>query len=291
MRDKYKLLIDGDLLVYRAAFAAQHTEHQVFLGEEVFPVESFRYKKDLKNYLTENKLGADEYSIVSLPIVEPVANALHSIKHMINSMLGRFNTKDYVVYITGKGNYREDIFPEYKANRKDMEKPVHYEAARNYLIDRWNAEVIDGMEADDALGLAQQDNTIIASIDKDLDCVPGWHYNFVKDVLYEVETDDADYFFFRQLLTGDATDNIPGLPGVGNKTADKILAKAYTIEEMFEKCKERYKEEFGEGWNDRMELIAQLVWIRQMREIPLPKRRVYRQSSCLWPTLVGVIQC
>ena len=51
---------------------------------------------------------------------------------------------------------------------------------------RYGAQVIDGMEADDALALAQTDKTAIATIDKDLLMVVGRHYNYVKQTWQDV---------------------------------------------------------------------------------------------------------
>src|SRR5690606_41714779 len=67
-------------------------------------------------------------------------------------------------------------------------KPYWYDEIRDYLIRRWGAEVVDGQEADDAIGIAAWNSykecpeySIIASIDKDLRMIPGYHYNWVKD--------------------------------------------------------------------------------------------------------------
>ncbi len=263
-----KLLIDGDILVYRAAWAAQHTEHQIFSVGADSPLMAFRYKKEMKQWLDDNDMEEGTYDVVPLPIIEPVKNALYSVKHMINNMLTIQNTNDYVIFLTGKGNYREQLDPEYKANRKDLEKPEHYAAVREYLTRRWDAITVDGMEADDAMGLAQDATTVICTIDKDLDVVPGWHYNFVKDALYEVHPEDADYFFFAQVLTGDRTDNIKGLDGVGPATAKKMLLGATTTEEMAEVVRIEYQNAYGDNWEVPMELAKSLLWIRQDREMP-----------------------
>ena len=67
----------------------------------------------------------------------------------------------------------------------------------------------------------------IATLDKDLDGVPGWHYVWKgkrEGVFYVTET-EADRFFYTQMLTGDATDNIPGLfKMVGVKALAKTKA-------------------------------------------------------------------
>ena len=53
--------------------------------------------------------------------------------------------------------------------------------------------------------------------------IPGDHYNFVKKTHQFIDDDEAHLKLMLQCLTGDGTDNIPGIKGVGAKTAEKIL--------------------------------------------------------------------
>jgi 5'-3' exonuclease len=81
-------------------------------------------------------------------------------------------------------NFRYDIYPEYKANRKDMQRPKWLQVVREHLVTDWKATVTDGIEADDAMGIAQctehDGDSMICSIDKDMLMIPGHHYNFVN---------------------------------------------------------------------------------------------------------------
>ena len=173
------------------------------------------------------------------------------------------SAEHYKVYLTGKGNFRDDVASilPYKGNRDDLHKPIHYDAIKQYLIDVWDAEVIEGMEADDAMAIAQSDalvwdfderadrflpeegSTVICTIDKDLRMVPGYHYNWNKDEhpvwVSEVE---GIKWFYTQLLTGDMTDNIQGIPGVGPKKAEKILEGCETEEEMYDNVWNAYRD-------------------------------------------------
>lgn len=141
---------------------------------------------------------------------------------------------EWELHLTGKGNFRHDVAVTlpYKGNRKDKAKPVHYEAIRKHMVDKWDAIVTDGMEADDKLAIRQhelteefkhKDNSVIVTLDKDLDQVIGWHYNFVKKDMYYMEQDEADLRFFKQFLTGDRIDNIQGVHGIGDKKSQKLL--------------------------------------------------------------------
>ena len=170
---------------------------------------------------------------------------------------------DYQGYLTGSNNYRVEIAKEapYKGNRS-APKPQHYELLREYLVKSWGFEVVDGQEADDAIGIKAYDSDIedymIYSIDKDLDMIRGWHYNFNKDHKYFVDEDDTLRTFYKQVLTGDRVDNIPGLKGIGPKKADKILGDALTEQELFTAVLAAYDNDIH-----RMTEMAQLLWIRR----------------------------
>ena len=191
---------------------------------------------------------------------------------LIDSILVNTEATEYRLFLTGKDNFRYALYPEYKANRRDKEKPFWLENVRQYLKANFNAEVIDGQEADDALGIAQTDDTIICSIDKDLLMIPGKHYNFVKDEFVTIDKDQAMRNFYMQCLTGDRSDNIKGIDGIGPKKAEKILVGCITEQELFEVVREAYSndEEFimngrvlwirrqeNEDWKDRFNALVQ----------------------------------
>ena len=124
-------------------------------------------------------------------------------------------------------NYRRDFWPKYKAHRDSSSSPDSLKYALEIVYDSFdNVKCIDRLEADDLLGMIASDYTGIAvTIDKDLRTVPGWHWNPDKeDNPVYVEQEDADVFFYTQWMTGDTTDNIPGLWRVGPKKAMKVLA-------------------------------------------------------------------
>lgn len=154
---------------------------------------------------------------------------------------------DYEFFITGKSipNFREAIAvtQPYKGNRTGTKKPEHIQALRDRLVSYWGAEIADGEEADDLISKRMTelgDNCICISIDKDLDTVPGWHYNFRKGNRYYVDPDEAMYNFYTQLLTGDRVDNIKGVANVGAKKAIKILDGCHTELEMWNACVEAH---------------------------------------------------
>ena len=120
-------------------------------------------------------------------------------------------------------NFRKKVAPYYKANRKDVRKPMLLPWARQYMLDKYNTVIYKGLEADDVLGILGSNNTetIIWSEDKDLLTVPAKHW--IDGEVFVQDKDGADYNFYYQTLVGDSTDNYKGCPKVGSVTAHKLL--------------------------------------------------------------------
>lgn len=198
---------------------------------------------------------------------DPVEVAYMRIDQMIHSILDTTGANTYRGFISGGSNFRHEIYPEYKANRKDMVDPRWRSACKEYLVREWAAEVTDGYEADDALGINQTADTIICSIDKDLDQVPGLHYSWPivrkgsivrEGKIYEVSEIEGLKSFYRSLLVGDRTDNIFGVDGIGKVKAAKMIDELETEEEMFEKVAELYQ-----GDMDRLRINGDCLWIQR----------------------------
>jgi 5'-3' exonuclease len=157
---------------------------------------------------------------------------------MIERIIDEVQASSYIVYLTGGNNFRFDIYPDYKANRKDMVKPRWHATIREYLCTSWNAVVSDGCEADDLMGVEQckgPADTIICTIDKDLLMIPGHHYNFVKKEFRIIDEPAATQWLYYQALMGDKVDNIPGFDGLmRNKVPKKMqwmIDELYTLTE------------------------------------------------------------
>lgn len=163
---------------------------------------------------------------------DDIENAYETIDSMFEHIFYVTKCASYIGFLTGKFNFRKEIAKTkpYKGNRKDLVLPEHFDEIREYLINSWNCYVVDGLEADDALGICQteMEDTIICSIDKDLLQISGLHYNWNKSEIINVSEDDAWYKLYQQALAGDSTDNIMGIPRVGEKKATKILSECYT---------------------------------------------------------------
>tara|TARA_R110000772_G_scaffold94334_4_gene192167 strand:+ start:74 stop:766 length:693 start_codon:yes stop_codon:yes gene_type:complete len=83
-------------------------------------------------------------------------------------------------------------------------------------------------------------HTVVASIDKDMLQIPCMHYNLWRKTWTQVNEWDGLFFFYEQILTGDKADNIIGLHGVGPVKARKVLEGATTEQELFDRCVTKY---------------------------------------------------
>lgn len=182
---------------------------------------------------------------------------------MLQRILEETGAETHQLYLTGKGNFRENIatIKPYKGQRP-QEKPYWYQHVKDFLIYHRDAEVIEGMEADDAMGIAQTDSTVICSLDKDLDMIPGYHYNWNKEGVWYQDETTALHCFYCQLLTGDSTDNIPGLYGVGKSSTLLRNIKCLDSEcSMYALVREEYSKRFGSYWKAFLIENARLLWI------------------------------
>ena len=136
--------------------------------------------------------------------------------------------KSQIVCLTGKRNFRKLVLPSYKSNRKGMVKPLAWSYTIDALKDAYETRLVEGLEADDLLGiLATTDKyagAVIVTLDKDLRTVPGLHLNPLKDKRPHMVTPAiAERSWLLQALSGDAVDGYTGIPGVGPAKAAKVL--------------------------------------------------------------------
>jgi len=269
------LHIDGDIVVYRAAFASEKVKYHLtaidpYYDEDIDIV--FDYKKDMDEFI-KNDGVMEDIKIEKEIVLDTLENAKATVDSMIARMVNDVSAQSARVYLTGPTNFRNDVatLRKYKGNRDEARKPQHGPALRQYLIDEYSAIVSVDEEADDVIGythyglyIQDKTSTCIATIDKDLDMIPGRHYNFVTGNAYTVEEDVALLNFWKQMITGDTTDNIPGLTKKGKKFADKLAFDCdYSVHVMGMEVKELYKAEFKEDWEKYYLEMGRLLWIRR----------------------------
>lgn len=180
---------------------------------------------------------------------------------MIDDILQAVGATHYEIWISGANNFRYTVYPEYKANRIGAYRPKWELHIKDHLVQNWQALVSDGCEADDMMGVRQceTEESIICTIDKDLWQIPGLKYNFVKKEMSNVTEAEGLRFFYYQMLVGDPTDNLKGVPGIGPKKATAALAGLESEAELFEKVRDYYNND------EYMEIMGKCLWIWRER--------------------------
>lgn len=266
-----QVLFDGDVVVYRAGFAAEKMHY--YVEDQSGKTHDFSQKREAMSFIERN-VDLQPQLVASERIVEPVENALYNAKSIITSSLEALGAseKDLVVILSGPTNFRNGVAvtKPYKGNRDPTHRPVHGPDILEYLHKRYDVSVSEDEEADDLLGYMQTEvwetdpyGSVICTIDKDLNMIPGLHYNFVSQKSEFVDLNTANLYFYRQLLTGDTVDNIPGVPGIGPKKALETLPDDVPSSEIFDRVRTLYVQGYAEQAEERLLEMGRLLWIRR----------------------------
>lgn len=225
---------------------------------------------------------------LSSPTGEPTKATYVFAQMLLNLVEQR--KPDYLVMVvdTGKAvGFRAQIYPEYKATRQappDDFKPQEHRIFQMVADAGVPVIAISGYEADDIMAtlsrrLADQDlQVVLVSKDKDLRQLVN-----ERTVLYDPQTDktldaaaiEAEYGYAPskavevQTLMGDAIDNVPGIPGVGEKTAAKLIARYGSAEAVLEHADELTPKlrENVKAFADKLNISRQLVTLHN--DVPL----------------------
>lgn len=237
-------LIDGDLIAYRCAASCQ-------------------------------KQGV---------VVEDLSIAQARANNLLSNIRNEVATQDTQIFLSGQDNFRKTLNPQYKANRKDMERPVYLEPLREWLVVEWGAQVTEGIEADDALGIHQTKynaagvGSIICSLDKDLLQVPGEHYSWEifgtsatgnqwnrPAARRTVSPMEGLFNFYWQIVMGDASDNVPGYDGKMRQKVPKFLEQHYENMQVLETEQELcdYVRDFYVLSNEEFLINGACLWIQR----------------------------
>lgn len=277
-----KLIIDLDLIAYRSGFAAERTKYIV--TEDMRVVSLVDNAKDANE---TGKAGPGGRKVWSRKELEPEETALLICDSLVNDIKARYADQQPSVlgFLTGIGNFRHSVATRasYKGNRSGSVPPSHLRAIRTHLKNSHGAIESAGEEADDLLGKAMTafPGSVCCSTDKDLMQLPGRHYNFVLKEEYLVSAKDAVLNFYGQVLSGDATDQIPGLTGIGPVKAAAALEKCTSPAECWRIALDMYTAEFGTRLGPKYALeCAQLVYVRRKEgEIWAPPTELQKSAS------------
>ena len=178
----------------------------------------------------------------------------NNLQRLFSELMETVYCSHYLMAVKGPDNYRNAMYPGYKMNRHadPLKQNVFVPVLRKLAVNSGIAVAAHGREADDLLriwaeeAMAAGDDFVVSSIDKDLRCIPGKHYLMHKKELIVVTPEEARRHYYEQLLKGDPTDNIPGVPRVGEVKAAKLLEHCTTEEEFRECVVEQYLIAYGE---------------------------------------------
>ena len=205
--------------------------------------------------------------------LRPVKKLYSLIDQFIESTVENTFADDFEIHLTGNDHIRRGICPLYKANRKGKAKPEYYNEAREYLIKEYDAQVSEGTEADDEVCIRYNEiikeggEAIVAHIDKDIDQLPGIHYNWTHDSIYTITPEEGHYNLYLQSLTGDTADNIKALVGLGKKAPGWLEGIARTEKDLYGRCLERYVEVFGnEEGTERLHRNMELLYLYRAKD-------------------------
>ena len=260
--------IDCDVILYRAAWAAQTSTYEWVHEKTGTSFGEFPDARSAKEwYEAQGKpkgLVRVTHTHTQLPHV--VREIIHS---MMSGIIRDVGADDYYAVLSGNRCWRHDIATtkEYKGNRGD--KPILYMEAKRFLIQDWGATIAEGMEADDALAMEAADcerygrPCVICSVDKDLLTIPGQHYNFVTGEWHMVGVVDGYRRLMKQVLMGDSVDNVPGLPRVGDRNRLVLaLDEMEDPKEMAMHVIQAYQSKMKDKWKEYLWEQANLVYIR-----------------------------
>ena len=194
------LLIDADIVAYKFAAAGQ----------------------------VAVRFDTDEPTIVC----DSLESICDEVDVYIYELMEKLEATNYIVCLSSptKDNFRKLIYPEYKANRTDLARPVMLGQVREHLELNHPFAIYPKLEADDVMGIFSthpsllKGKKIIVSEDKDMKTIPGWLFNprqYDKPIF--IDEYFADYWHLYQTLVGDTTDNYKGCPGIGPIKAEKAL--------------------------------------------------------------------
>lgn len=194
------------------------------------------------------------------------------IKTTLNDIVNDTQIPNLRLYLSGENNFRYDVAKTkpYKGNRATMVRPRFLPAVREHLIEQYNALVVDGFEADDAIATDMTvNNAIHCGIDKDILQIPGRHYNYVKKEWQYVNEEQAIITLYRQVIMGDNSDNIPGLPRWGEAKAAKAITNAETALEDAMAVYEQVVKDVMVDVNPIEYMAEQLKLVQMRTDIPL----------------------
>lgn len=161
-------------------------------------------------------------------IVKSLQDCKDHMNDLISNIMKFTKATHYLLFLTVGRNFRYEIYPEYKGNRKGLEKPQYFDQIKEYLIINYKAVYQTGLEADDLVCIYKKNlsDSFICSPDKDIINLEGECFDYKNFKWVNTTKEEADIYFWKSVIKGDNIDGIKGLPGKGEVFADGIKQTA-----------------------------------------------------------------
>ena len=274
---KRLLIVDGDLVAYRHAAAAE-TRTIIAKHLKSSREKEFKTRTELKKFLTEKNIEfkAEDYEITDHQHPVDISFAISTVNASIEKLLENTWCDELEIYIGSGKTFRHSLpLPSpYKDNREDTIKPVHLAAVRNHLKRKYKAKAVDnGLEVDDVVTirsyecLQNDQEAVLASVDKDsYQCQGISLYNWTEEEpkihliptighLRKVKSTikgDGLIFLALQVLSGDLADTYKPYElskiSYGPAKAMKALEGCTTEQEILRKVISEFKRLYPEPW-------------------------------------------
>lgn len=292
MRKETVLLVDGDILAYRAAAASEKrtviVKHLPSGKEKVFKNRT-EFKDSMK--AKEKEYNVDEYTFTDIQTPEDISYCLYSIKARLKVLQEETKADRVEVYVGGATNFRNDLLlPSKYKDRAETIRPLHLIEAKNYLVQHHSSIKSWEIEADDVLSirgfeeLSKGNKAVIGTVDKDTYQGEGlaiYDWTVEKPVIQQLSKDPLGYledtgkkvigsglkFLALQILAGDPVDTYKpselAKVKYGAKSAYKLLVDLPDTKAVCDAVVVQYKKWYPEAftytaWNGKV--VENATW-------------------------------
>ena len=225
--------------------------------------------------------------------------AIHGFLKALFKIIEDFAPEHIGLIFDAKGkNFRHDIYSEYKANRSKMPEELSEQIPKLYeILDLlgYPPIIIDGVEADDVIGTLSKQfrktkDVRIFSGDKDFAQLVNSSVAIINPITLETMDEvavkkkfgiDAKHIIDYLALVGDKSDNIPGLPGVGSKTASRLINQYGSVENII-KNKNLISGKVGETLKenvDQLKLSKILATIKEDLDLNINLKNLIKKDT------------
>lgn len=205
-------LIDADTIVFGACSVHEYQYFDIEKQEEVFDIN----------------------------LEDSISHAIERVEQI----LAQTGCKSAELYFTSGMNFRYEVDPNYKSNRKGTRRPEGLYETKAMLLEQFEGKICTKWEADDEVVYLKKkfpDKYILVAVDKDvLKAVPGRHFNYfsrddlnIQPKFVETTETEAVMHNYAQAIIGDPSDGIKGVPGIGKAKVKNFMNETMTEKEMW----------------------------------------------------------